>query len=128
MGKKTQQIVVWESTIVGDDNIEGFEDWMKEHGFNVKYLTEFTTLPDMVGDKPVPNTGGRNDLLFEVASDDILKFAVWRLQHDMRWWEDYLDNGEWKVVPPDVLKKYPYGWNNTPNKYIQPDTDESAVQ
>ena len=109
-----RQIVVWEGTIVGKDKIKEFESWMKENGFKVKYLTEFTTLPD----KHVKGTGGRNDLLFEIDSKSTGKFSLWRLNYGMRWWEDYLDNGSYKIVPPEILKQYEYGWDDLPDKYV----------
>ena len=114
------QIVIWEGTVVGKEKVKEFEDWMEENGFSVKYLEEFKTLPSMDADgKPVKGTGGRNDLLFELSDDtDIGKFSVWRFNYGMRWWEDYLDNGSYKVVPQQILSKYPYGWNNNPNKYM----------
>ena len=113
------QIVVWEGTVVGKEKVSDFEDWMKDNGFNVKYLEEFETLPDTWCGKIIKGTGGRNDLLFELGDDvDVGRFAIWRLSYGMRWWEDYLDNGGYKIVPEKVLKRYPYGWGNNPDKYI----------
>lgn len=100
------QIVVWPGTIVGKDNIEQFESWVAENGFNATYLEEFKTLD------------GRNDLLFQVEDDDLGKFALWRLNYGMSWWEDYLDNGNYAIVPKSILNCYPYGWDDNPNKYI----------
>lgn len=111
------QIVVWEGTIVGENKREEFEDWMKDNGFHVQYLTEFKTLPDKEDGELVPDTGGRNDLLFTIDANDVKKFAIWRLGYGMRWWEDYLDNGSYKFVPFQVLEQYKYGWGNNPYKY-----------
>lgn len=113
------QIVVWEGTIVGHNKKEEFEKWMKQNGFRIKYLTEFKTLQDIKDGMAVPNTGGRNDLLFEVQSQDVKKFAIWRLDYGMRWWEDYLDNGAYKIVPLDILEQYKYGWGSNPSKYCR---------
>ena len=114
------QVVVWTGTVVGKKKVSEFENWMTENGFNVKYLEEFKTLPDKdKNGKSIKNTGGRNDLLFELKADvDTGKFSIWRMNYGMIWWEDYLDNGGYKVVPEKVLKRYPYGWDNNPNKYI----------
>lgn len=114
------QIVVWPATVVGQDNIEKFEQWLASEGFNVTYLEEFKTLPDTDewGDT-IPETGGRNDLLFQVDDDSLSKFAIWRLQYGMRWWEDYLDNGSSSIVPQEVLERYAYGWDNNPDKYTE---------
>lgn len=112
------QIVVWPGTIVGEDRSGEFEDWVAENGFNVTYLEEFKTLPDTDDDGCViENTGGRNDLLFQVEDDDLGKFAIWRLGYGMSWWEDYLDNGNYTIVPKSILERYPYGWDDTPDKY-----------
>ena len=107
------QVVVWEGTIVGEEKIKDFEQWMLENGFKIKYLEEFKTLPNK------GETGGRNDLLFALDdSVDTGKFSIWRLTYGMRWWEDYLDNGSYKIVPKEILKHYPYGWDNNPDKYV----------
>ena len=112
------QIVVWPGTIVGEDMSGEFEDWVAENGFNVTYLEEFQTLPDMDGGgNTIEGTGGRNDLLFQVEDDDLGKFAIWRLNYGMSWWEDYLDNGNHRIVPKSILERYPYGWDDTPDKY-----------
>lgn len=99
------QLVVWRGTVVGEDKVKDFTDWMLENGFTVKYAEEFETLPGDGGE------GGRNDLLFYVASEDIPKFSLWRLQYGMNWWEDYLDNSG-EIVPDEVRERYPYGWKN----------------
>ena len=91
-----KQLVVWRGTIVGKDEIKKFENWLQEEGFRVKYATEFNT------------TKGSNDLLFYIHSDDISKFAIWRLERGMSWWEDYLDNGAKDIVPKEVLNKFSY--------------------
>jgi len=104
---KDAQLVVWPSTIVGKDKAEEFESFFKEQGFEVKYETEYETLPD----EGQPDTGGRNDVLFRIDTESIGKFAIWRLQHGMRWWEDYLDNGSDKIVPVEILNEYKYGWD-----------------
>lgn len=120
------QVVVWEGTVVGKKKIADFESWMSENGFKVKYLEEFKTLSynsedDETEDyeEKMAGEGGRNDLLFELDSSvDIGRFSLWRLTCGMRWWEDYLDNGAYKIVPKEILKRYPYSWDNNPNKYI----------
>ena len=114
------QVVVWEGTVVGKNKKKDFTDWMEENGYKVKYLEEFKTLPEHNADgNIIKGTGGRNDLLFELGEKvDVGKFSIWRLNYGMRWWEDYLDNGAYKYVPSETLKKYPYGWGENPNKYI----------
>lgn len=104
------QVVVWPGTILGEDNAAELETWIAEHGFNASYLEEFKTLPDIDEDgNPIAGTGGRNDLLFQIADEDLGKFAIWRFNYDMHWWEDYLDSGN-NRVPKEVLERHPYTW------------------
>ena len=107
MKKEFNQLCVWPGTVVGNskkvqkDFIKFFKDKM---GVTVKYETEVKTLADETG------PGGRNDLFFYIADDDIGKFAVPRLQMGIRWWEDVLGNGNGKLYPEEILEKYPKTW------------------
>jgi hypothetical protein len=109
MDNHFEQLVVWPSTIVGEDKVKEFETFLKEEGFRVKYATEFETLPDE-GDRS-GETGGRNDVLFYIHNHDIPKFSVWRLRHGMRWWEDVLDNGGGDIIPDPILNEFKYAWD-----------------
>lgn len=104
-----KQLVVWEGTIVGPHQAGDFENWLAEQGFKVKYVEEYETLPD-VGN---PETGGRNDVIFEIAPEDVVEFSMWRLGHGMRWWEDVVANQiaqENVIIPADVLERHPVQW------------------
>ena len=104
---KFNQLCVWPATIVGNDQIKEFTNFFKkEMGVRVKFLEEVKTLPT----PNVPDTGGRNDVFFFVHDDDIMKFAVPRLQIGIRWWEDVLGNGNGVLYPENVLAKYPKTW------------------
>lgn len=104
------QIVVWRGTIVGE-NKQDFLDWLHDEGFkSAEYLEEFKTLPDISNGKAVEGTGVRNDLLFSIGQEDIPKFAIWRLQYGMSWWEDYLDNEDSSIIPDSILNKYERSW------------------
>ena len=104
---KFNQLCVWEATIVGDDLIKDFTKFFKEEmGVRVKFSEEVKTLPT----PNVPDTGGRNDVFFYVHDDDIMKFAVPRLQMGIRWWEDVLGNGNGELYPENVLANYPKTW------------------
>ena len=111
MKGKFNQLCVWPGTVVGD-NKKVQEDFVKffkdELGVTVKYETEVKTLP-APGDLGM-NTGGRNDIFFYIADDDIGKFAVPRLQMGIRWYEDVLSNGGGKLYPTEVLEKYEKTW------------------
>lgn len=99
-----RQVCVWQGTLVGADNVADFEQFVQaELGTRVQYLEEILTAPDMVGGYPVEGTGGRNDVLFAVHDDDIMKFAVPRFQYGMRWLEDVYGNGQGNLYPARVV-------------------------
>ena len=110
MKGKFNQLCVWPGTVVGDskkvqeDFVKFFKD---ELGVTVKYETEVKTLPNT---PECTETGGRNDLFFYIADDDIMKFAVPRLSMGIRWYEDVLSNGGDKLYPTEVLEKYEKTW------------------
>ena len=107
MKNQFNQLCVWPGTVVGDskkvqkDFVKFFKD---ELGVTVKYETEVKTLADETG------PGGRNDLFFYIADDDVMKFAIPRLQMGIRWYEDVLGNGGDKLYPTEILEKYEKTW------------------
>ena len=59
----------------------------------------------------VKGTGGRNDVLFYVASEDIAKFAIPKIQIGARWWEDVVKyNDDSYLYPQEILDKYRPQW------------------
>jgi len=101
------QLCVWPGTVVGANEIENFEQWLKdEFGVRGKYCEEVLTLPT----EGVEGTGGRNDLFFRVHDEDVMKFAVKRLVFGISWWEDVLGNGNGVLYPQNILDKYPNTW------------------
>ena len=105
-----RQLVVWQGIEIGEDRVAEFEQWLADEGFKCTYVEEYLTLPD--ADDP-ENTGGRNDVLFEVDGMDVPEFAEWRLQYGMRWWEDVVANQirlENVIIPDDVLDRHPRYW------------------
>ena len=108
MKGKFNQLCVWPGTVVGKDEITALEAFFKdEMGVTIKYETEVKTLPDTPG---CTETGGRNDVFFYIADDDIGKFAVPRLSMGIRWYEDVLSNGGGKLYPTEILEKYEKTW------------------
>ena len=104
------QVCVWPGTIVGLDNVQEFEEFMLDKfKARVQYLEEVKTEPDMLNGFPIEDTGGRNDLLFAIHSDDISRFAVPRLDYGIRWIEDVYGNGG-GVLYPDRIAHYQI-WN-----------------
>jgi|SRR5690606_2876796 len=109
---KFVQICVWPGTVVGADQVDEFTEFMqKTFDVRVKYAEEITTGPTIREGRPVPETGGRNDLLFYIHTDDIGKFAVPRLATGIRWWEDVIKyNDPQGIYPQEVIDKYPTTW------------------
>ncbi len=107
------QLCVWQGVLLDGFTTQEFEKRMFDNfGTRIKYETEVRTLPD-VDDYGVviPETGGRNDVLFYVHADDIEKFAVPRLQAGIRWWEDVVGyNNNSHLYPQEILDKYPLTW------------------
>lgn len=84
------QVVVWPGCSVGADSVSDFESWMlEEFGSHVKYIEEIVTEPDWA-DRNQEGAGGRTDVFFYIATEDIAKFAVPRFQIGARWIEDVL--------------------------------------
>ena len=103
--KQFNQLCVMEGTLMPEGGAKELESFFKDKmGVNVHFETQVKTLPDETGE------GGRNDLFFYIADDDIGKFAVPRLQMGIRWWEDVLGNGNGKLYPREILEKYSKTW------------------
>lgn len=93
------QLCVWPATIVGEDAIQEFNEFMKdEFGIRSKYECE------------IELSSGRNDLLFFIHDEDITKFAVKRLQYGIRWWEDIFYNNQECEYPGHITRKYKANW------------------
>jgi len=102
------QLCVLEGTLMPDGGSEELVKFFKDNmGVTVKFETQVETLPDT---PECTETGGRNDIFFYIADEDIAKFAVPRLQMGIRWWEDVLGNGGGKLYTEEFLEKYPKTW------------------
>ena len=102
------QLCVLEGTLMPDGGAEELVKFFKDNmGVTVKFETQVETLPDT---PECTETGGRNDIFFYIADEDIAKFAVPRLQMGIRWWEDVLGNGGGKLYTEEFLEKYPKTW------------------
>ena len=108
MKNQFNQLCVMEGTLMPEGGAKELEPFFKnEMGVTVHFETQVKTLPDEPG---CTLTGGRNDLFFYIADDDIGKFAVPRLQMGIRWWEDVLGNGGGNLYTEEFLEKYPKTW------------------
>ena len=106
--KGFNQLCVLEGTLMPKHGARELEQFFEdEMGVDVRFETQVKTLPD---NPECTETGGRNDLFFYIADEDISKFAVKRLSMGIRWWEDVLGNGNGKLYPSEVLEKYSKTW------------------
>lgn len=116
------QVCVWPGTIVENtpESIQEFVTGMSDM-FNVRvqFLECIYTYPDYNYGIPVPGTGGRCDLFFSIHNDDVMSFAVPRLQYGIRWIEDVLGNGHGNLYPPRVTQyaSWPYETPDIENCY-----------
>jgi len=111
---KYDQLVVIQGSTYGDDEkkLNEFYEIFKTHHFHrPKVIGVILTLPskDKNG-KNIPETGGRKDFFFFINNKDIKRFAIWRFNYSMRWWEDIFYNHEEAIYPPSFRKKYPPRW------------------
>lgn len=108
------QVCVWEGVRLafhGDRRVRQFEQFIAQKckGARVQYLEEIKTSPDIRAGCAVKGTGGRNDVFFAVHKEDIATFALKRLQFDIRWIEDVLDNEARRKecsIYPERVKEY----------------------
>lgn len=98
-----KQVVVWPFTRIGEKTSSDFENFiLEEFNTRAKFIGEFKTSPDFNDNA----SGGRTDLCFYVASEDIFKFAVQRLSYGMRWLEDVLDNEVYSNKVKGISENY----------------------
>ena len=106
------QVCVIQGMTLGDLDAEGFKKYVadKFEGVRVNFFVEVKTNPDLDSEgEAVPDTGGRNDIFFNVHTDDIPRFAVKRLGW-CKWWEDVHYNQQTFLYPQEILNKYPKTW------------------
>lgn len=98
-----EQKVIWIGTVLGDSSIEDFEKFFLETlGYHVKYVEEFKMVEGFYKNL--------NCIVFSICSNEIPKFAMFRLTtSDMKWLEDFWEN-EKGNIPLDIYEKYS-GWS-----------------
>jgi hypothetical protein len=92
------QVCVWPSTLVDGDIAGLTQFFLDEFNTRIQYLEEIVTGADSTG------PGGRNDVLFAVHDDDVMKFAVPRFKLGVRWIEDVYGNGHGALYPERVAE------------------------
>ena len=98
--KEYVQKVVWIGTVLGDASTEEFEQYFQDElGYRVRYDGEFR----MVGG----HYEGLNCIVFSIHSEDISRFAVFRIRAwDMKWLEDFYENEGVNNFPVEFLEEY----------------------
>ena len=108
--KNYNQVCVWPGTILPETHIEKFVKHFEENGFRIQHLETLRTGPDRSdAGAEIEGTGGRSDVLFAIHDEDVMKFAIPRLQMGIRWIEDVLDNEASSTehsIYPDRVKEY----------------------
>lgn len=103
--KKFNQLCVMQGTTLGNSTPKDFEEFFKEKGFTVKFAEQVKT-----NELLIDNTY-RTDLLFYIEDSEIPRFATWRLEMEIRWWEDVVKyNAGADYYPAEILEKYPINW------------------
>lgn len=94
---------------------EGCTDGNKEL-LEEKYRNELQEMCRKLGFKKpkiigvVKTVTGRFDFFFCINNKDVDRFALWRLQYGMRWWEDICANNDHKQYPKEIRVQYPPRW------------------
>ncbi len=101
-------VCVWPGTGLPEGQEQDLVDWFKtEFGVKVQFLEVIFTKPDR-GDKG-PEAGGRSDVFFAVHKEDVMKFAMPKIQIEARWLEDVLDKGNYRSpIYPHRVFDYPH--------------------
>ena len=100
-----KQLCVMQGTTLEDSCVEEFEYFFTREGFRIKFAEEVET------NEILEDGSRRRDLLFYIHEDDVDKFALWKFNLGIRWWEDIVSyNDEVKNYKEETLKKYPVNW------------------
>ena len=95
------QVCVWRGTTMGDQTVSAFEEFvLTELGARAQFLECVITRPDRNG------PGGRSDLLFAVANEDLASMAIPMRGYGISWIEDVVstvNNGQ-RLYPARVLE------------------------
>jgi len=107
------QLVVWPGIFIEDGQEDEFMSFIDHtfKGVEPVIVGCVVTLPDPEHrDMEEPPTGGRTDVFFYIKGPDIGKFAIARLMHGMRWWEDVFYNKQEDIYPQEFRDAYPPKW------------------
>jgi len=104
-------LCIWSGTIVEQEDVDSgqvdefFGKAMKcEHP--IRPVGCVYTVPDRDGGQIVKDTGGRCDFVFYVHNEDVMRFAVPRLNYGIRWWDDVVSNKSHIIYPAKFRKAF----------------------
>lgn len=106
-----EHVCVIEGLLLGDTPSAVFEEELgRMLGVRVQYLETIVTLPDRdARGRPVPETGGRHDVLFAYHHDDYSPgFNAERMARGIRWLEDVISkaNNPNGLIYPERIREY----------------------
>mgnify|MGYP003134041812 CR=1 FL=1 len=107
------QLCVWQGVTLPENEYEEFTDFFaSDLDTRIKLAEVVLTNPDLDEGEPIPETGGRSDILFYVHDEDVATFALKRLQlGGIRWWEDVVShNDNSHLYDQEVLDRYGVKW------------------
>lgn len=100
------QLCIMPNAVLGNNTPQQFEEWFKSKGFTVKFAEEVELLP-----KSKRTKERQHDILFYIASEDIIRFSIQKIMWGFRWWEDVVRyNDHDSRYPKEVLDRYPVTW------------------
>lgn len=111
VGEQYYMVCIWQGKQVENSQIPGFQEWLRTIFHNahpVSIIGHVKTLPGAGG------PGGREDFLFLIHDEDVLKFSIpLRLHIGIRWWDDIFFNNQHIIYPRDFVCTFPFGLDIT---------------
>lgn len=107
------QVCVWPGTTLGEGGSGEIVEWFKdEFDIEIQFLEVILTNQDrnQYGD-PIPNTGGRSDVLFAVKDGQANRFAPIKMHIAARWFDDVDYNNQGHLYPERCTGYY--SWDTT---------------
>jgi hypothetical protein len=83
-------LACWPAIVVETDDVEDVQEFFEQMG--AKKPVHMVGCEFTEPTKGEEGTGGRSDFFFYFHRDDIVRVAVRRLMHGIRWWEDVVAN------------------------------------
>ena len=94
-----QSALTWEGMTTDEDNLNAIEKWIKEHGVDTSELVIHITLGKTMNE--VYDLTGTNEYkddltIVSVTGIDVGPLIIPRFEVGGRWFDDIVDNNEWR--------------------------------